>query len=132
MHVWCNVIPLFLIQGVQLKRALIVDDDRQLSALTERWLMAAGYDVVVSNDFSEGRMQIQVRKPDVVVADVRLGEFNGLQLGWLAREVRPDVHLVIISGWDDCVLRRDVTSLGAAFVQKPFQAAELLAAIAVE
>jgi DNA-binding response OmpR family regulator len=113
-----------------MKRALIVDDDRQLSALTERWLLAAGYDVLVSNDFTDARMQIQLRKPDIVVADIRLGEFNGLQLGWLAREVRYDVHLVIISGWDDCVLRREAITLGAAFVKKPFRAAELLAAIA--
>jgi DNA-binding response OmpR family regulator len=99
-----------------MKRALIVDDDREVSALTERWLLAAGYDVLVSNDFTD--------------ANIRLGEYNGLQLGLLAREVRSDVHLVIISGWDDCVLRRDATTMGAAFVQKPFRAAELLAAIA--
>ena len=56
------------------------------------------------------------------------GRFNGLHLGILARQARPDVRLVFISGWDDPVLRRDAAELGALYLQKPIRAAELLAA----
>lgn len=110
-------------------RALIVDDDSQVLSLAERWLLAEGFDVVTSNDFKEARAEIQLCKPDVVVLDVRLGEFNGLQLGLLAQDLKPEVRLVLISGWDDPVLRRESEQLGGAYLQKPFTAADLISAI---
>ena len=112
-----------------MKCVLIEDDDPQVLSLTARWLNAAGYDAVMSNDFSEARIQMQVCEPSVVVADVRLGSFNGIQLAHLARHIRADAGVVIISGWDDPVLRREAAQIGAEYLQKPFQAPELLAAI---
>jgi DNA-binding response OmpR family regulator len=112
-----------------MKLALVVDDDAQVLELTERWLLEAGYNVVTAGNFMDARAIIQLRKPDLVVTDIRLGDFNGIQLGILAREARSGVHLVIISGWDDPVLRQDAAQLGAAYLQKPFLSADLLAAI---
>jgi DNA-binding response OmpR family regulator len=111
------------------KRALVVDDNRHILAVAERLLTSAGYGVVTANDYCAARADIQVLAPDVVVLDVRLGEFNGLQLGILARHVRDDVHLVVMSSWNDPVLRREAERLGATYVQKPFKSQELLAAV---
>ena len=112
-----------------MKRALVVDDDARILSVTERWLLAAGYEVVTSGDFKDARAEIQINVPEVVVLDVRLGEFNGIQLGILARQARSDVHVVIMSSWDDPVLRRETAQLGGAFVHKPFRSAELLDAV---
>jgi DNA-binding response OmpR family regulator len=114
-----------------MKRVLVVDDDPQVLSLTGRWLSAAGYDVVLADNFKDARTEIHVCAPEIVVIDVRLGEFNGVQLGLLSREARPDVHVVFISGWDDSGLRRDAAELEARYVQKPFRAADLLAAVTV-
>lgn len=112
-----------------MKRVLVVDDDPQVLSLTARWLRAAGYDPVMSNDFRDARVQIQVCEPSIVVADVRLGSFNGIQLGLLARRIRFDAGVVIISGWDDASLRREAAQIGAEYLQKPFQANDLLSAM---
>jgi|RhiMetdeSRZDD1v2_1073273.scaffolds.fasta_scaffold04051_20 two-component system, response regulator YesN len=112
-----------------MRRALIIDDDVQTLALTKRWLQAAGYEVVTSSDFLDGRAQLRACLPDVMIADVRLGAFNGLQLGLLARDRFPEVRVVIVSGWDDPVIRRDADELGAVYLQKPFSPEELLSAI---
>jgi DNA-binding response OmpR family regulator len=114
------------------KRALVVDDDPQVLSLVGRWLTAAGYDVVMADNFNDATIEIQMRPPEIVVTDIRLGDFNGIQLGFLSRDVRPDARLVIISGWNDSVLRRDAVELGATFIQKPLRAAELLSAIECE
>ena len=50
-----------------------------------------------------------------MVADVRLGDFNGIQLGILAKNAWPDVRIVIMSGWDDPVLRHEAEQLGASY-----------------
>jgi DNA-binding NtrC family response regulator len=112
-----------------MKRVLVVDDDPQILSLTTRYLRGAGYEVLATDDFADARMQIHVSKPSVIVADVRLGLFNGIQLGILARELHRDVGVVIISGFDDVVLRRDTEQLGALFVSKPFGPADLLTAV---
>lgn len=66
---------------------------------------------------------------DTVVVDVRLGEFNGLQLAHVARRYRPEARIVVISAWDDPVLKMEAASLGAVYLVKPFTALELLNAI---
>ena len=115
-----------------MKRVLVVDDDPQVLSLMGRWLSAAGYDVVMADNFKDARMEIHVSAPDIAVIDVRLADFNGLQLGLLARESRPDMRLIFVSGWDDTVLRRDAAGLNATYIQKPLlTAAELLAVIDV-
>ena len=115
-----------------MKRVLVVDDDSQVLALMGRWLSGAGYDVVMADNFKDACKQLQAIAPEIAVIDVRLAEFNGLQLGMLAREVQPDVRLVFVSGWDDTVLRRDAAGLNATYIQKPLlNAAELLAVIDV-
>ena len=110
-------------------RAVVVDDDPQVLALAGRWLRSAGCDAVMSTSFSDARMQIAVFEPAILIADVRLGTFNGLQLGLLAREIRSDVRILIISGWDDAMLRREAEQIGAMFLQKPLSATAFLRAL---
>lgn len=109
--------------------ALVVDDNRQILSIARWWLGAAGFDVTTSSDFLEGLLQVQTFHPDAIVVDVRLGEFNGLQLAIAARQRWQDVRIVVISAWDDPVLKRDAARCGAAYIQKPFTASQLLAAI---
>ena len=110
-------------------KAVVVDDDPQVLSLAGRWLRSAGCETVMSSSFAEARVQIEVCEPSILIADVRLGDFNGIQLGLLARRIRFDVRVLIISGWDDSVLRREAERLGAAFLQKPLSAGALLAAV---
>jgi DNA-binding response OmpR family regulator len=112
-----------------MNKALVVDDDTQILTYIKQVLEAAGHDVVTSNNFKDARELIQRHTPAIVVADVRLGDFNGIQLAILARSARPDVRVVIISGWDDTVLRHEAAELGAVYLQKPFGPSELLAAL---
>src|SRR3954466_7922726 len=113
-----------------MKRAMVVDDDPQVLSLTARCLQDAGYETVLLSDFREARLQMQVCEPSVVVADIRLGSFNGMPLGILARLIRWDVGLVIMSGFDDPVLRRDAAEIHAEYLPKPFRPSELIEAVA--
>jgi DNA-binding response OmpR family regulator len=65
-------------------------------------------------------------KPDVVVADVRLGEYNGLQLAVQARALDPVPAIIVTSGFDDPVLKAEAERLGATFLMKPLEPAKLL------
>jgi DNA-binding response OmpR family regulator len=110
-------------------RVLVVDDDVQVLGITKRCLLAAGYEVVTANNFKDARAVIDQDAPDIVIVDVRLGEYNGLQLGIMARQSRSDVRLVIMSGWDDPVHRQHAAQLDATYLQKPVSADVLLATL---
>jgi two-component system nitrogen regulation response regulator GlnG len=109
--------------------ALVVDDDTQLARVIEKWLEAAGYTVDAVYSFHDARRVLTTSVPDVLVADIRLGDYNGLQLALLARDINPQIVIIIMSGWDDPVLRNDVAQFGGVFIGKPFTQAALLSAI---
>ena len=109
--------------------AFVVDDDKLVSALVATWLAKAGYAVKTCSTFAEAKRQILADSPPVLVVDVRLEGFNGIHLAILARQLNPQTRIVVLSGYDDPVLRRDALALGAVYLLKPLNSAELLAAI---
>jgi two-component system response regulator RegA len=125
-------LPISFREGPMPMTAVVVDDDPQVLTLAARWLRSAGCEPVMSSCFADARMQIKVFEPSIVIADVRLGGFNGLQLGLLARQIREDVRVLIISGWDEVVLRREAAEFGATFLQKPLSSEQLLTAVGLK
>jgi DNA-binding NtrC family response regulator len=105
---------------------LIVDDDVWLLFALSRYLTDHGFEVASSSAFAEAKHHITIAKPDIVVTDVRLGAFNGLQLAMLALDVRPDTRVVVFSGFDDPVLKEEARRIGATYLVKPVSGAALV------
>jgi two-component system response regulator YesN len=105
---------------------LLVDDDPELLQALERFLSDSGYSVIPSSTFEEAKDEITTRPPEILVTDVRLGAFNGLQLALLARDINPDVKIVVFSGYDDPVLKDEARRLGASYLVKPVSGQELV------
>ena len=110
------------------KHVLIVDDDRAILGLVEQWLTAAGYSVVACDRFETAKQHLADAQPDVLLTDVRLGAFNGLQLVILAKEMGPHTA-VVMSAFDDPMLRKDANLCGAGYLAKPFTRDQVLAAL---
>lgn len=110
-------------------QALVVDDNPEVVSVVRRMLVEAGYRTSASMDFSAALAELKASSLDLFVVDVRLGEFNGLQLALTARRQRPGVRIVIISGYDDPTLRDQAERCDAAYLVKPFTYSELLSAI---
>ena len=110
------------------KNVLIVDDDRALLKLLGQWLTGDGYAVVACDRFETAKQHLSKDPPDVLLTDVRLGAFNGLQLVILAKEQarRPSRSDV---GFDDPMLRRDAGLFGAGYLVKPFSHQQVLASL---
>ncbi len=111
-------------------RAMVIDDDAAILTLVRKWLERSGYDVLTSIDFADARTKLKEHQVDLVVADIRLGEFNGLQLAARARQ--SGAHVVMMSGWSDDVLKAEAARLGAVFLDKPFTEFEFASAIGLQ
>ena len=110
-----------------MKRVLVVDDDPGILALVTTWLETAGYDVETAGNFAAAKLHVG-RPMEVLIVDVRLEAFNGLQLAILARSSDSTMRIVVMSGWDDPVLQAEAASIGAVFLPKPFNEQQLLRA----
>lgn len=110
-------------------RVLVVDDQPEVMRALVQFLVLDGYDVIGETEFESARRFIDESPPDVLVTDVRLGAYNGLQLVLHMRMVRPDAPIVVLSAWDDVMLRQEAGRLGAQYRTKPISRSELREAI---
>jgi CheY-like chemotaxis protein len=111
------------------KTILICDDEPALRELV-RASLSDGYRFAEASD---GLLAIELARelePDIVILDLMLPRLGGLEV--LAQlqtdEQLRDVPVLVITAWNET--REDVLAAGAAeFVAKPFDPAELKAAI---
>ena len=61
-------------------KVLIVDDDKTTREGLAEFLEEAGYEAVAVGTFEDATRVLRTSPPDLLIADVRLGPFNGLQL----------------------------------------------------
>ncbi len=107
-------------------KLLIVDDDVGLLEAMQRALRDSLRTVVACDSFEKARQMLKDQSFDALITDVRLGAFNGLQLAVMARDLYPNVRLIVFSGFDDPVLRADAEQIGATYLVKPVASGDLL------
>jgi DNA-binding response OmpR family regulator len=108
-------------------KVLIVDDDKTTREGLAEFLEEAGYESVAVGTFEEATRVLRTTPPDLLIADVRLGPFNGLQL--VISSPQP-IPAIIITGFADPVLEADARRRGADYVLKPVSPARLLDLVA--
>jgi len=96
---------------LELRDILIVEPDR---AWRER--LARGIEpqaiVTVAEDFQTGRRWLDALRPHLLVANVRLGNYNGINLALLATEV---TTCVVYTAFHDESLAREAQAAGAFY-----------------
>jgi DNA-binding response OmpR family regulator len=105
---------------------LIVDDDPVLLNTLALLFEEEGYRVRTANTFEHGEFELQRSLPDVLLVDIRLGAFNGLQLTAMADRAIPTI---VMTGHDDATLKHTAHRFGAEFLVKPVPFDELFAAV---
>ncbi|MCY2985530.1 MAG: ATP-binding protein [Planctomycetota bacterium] len=114
---------------------LLVDDDDAVRHLTQSILTAAGYSVLMACNGNEA-LEIASNPKlaiDLMLSDVVMPGLNGPKLAELVRQTRPEIKMVMMSGYiKDSSLRSGMSQEELVFIQKPFLPKELLATIAAE
>jgi hypothetical protein len=107
---------------------LIVTPRAREMASLEAVIGSLGLRGLTAGDFHVANRLLAYR-PHLLITELQLDEYNGLNLVLHARVVRPRLAAVVTSRWDDSVLQRDAESIGATFVEIPTRREELIAAI---
>lgn len=114
------------------KRLLVVDDEPDLLRAVALTLRAEGYEVVTARNGVEAIVRVAESVPDLVVSDIRMPEVNGHTLvRYLRDSPRTSLIPVIFLTAKDTTADRiaGFRSGVDAYITKPFEPEELLAAI---
>jgi two-component system response regulator MprA len=108
---------------------LVVDDDARIAASLRRALVYEGYEVAIAADGPAALASARTRPPDLVVLDVMLPGFDGMDV---CRRLRreDDVPILMLTALDATADRVAGLDTGADdYLTKPFAYEELLARV---
>lgn len=107
-------------------RLLVVEDDRNHAEAMQMALERDGYVVEIADTYQAAMDRLPIRKYDVVLTDLMLGDGNGLDLLREIRERRPEVSVFLITGYGSVETAVQAMQDGAAdYLTKPVNLAEL-------
>lgn len=106
---------------------LVVDDDRRLLRLLQRYLTEQGYRVTTAEDAAQARRIMAVMEPDAMVLDVTMPGENGLELTKSLREAGHSLPILLLTARGEPADRIVGLETGADdYLGKPFEPRELL------
>jgi CheY-like chemotaxis protein len=106
---------------------LIVEDEFDVREMAQQLFESLGYDVLLASTGAEALEILEHEdKIDVLFSDVVMpGGMSGVELARRVHAMRPEVRLVLASGYPMSALSGDLPH-GATFISKPYRWTELL------
>ena len=112
-------------------RILVVDDEQAVRDLLAKTLTMADYDVDTAPDGPTALDRLRAADYDLLITDLKMPGMDGLSVIREARRIRPELAVVIITGYSTEASAIEAISLGVAgYLTKPFRLPRILAATA--
>lgn len=108
------------------KKALVIDDDRATLELMKFQLSDEGFEVSTAENGEEGLKFVQEKEFDVILTDLQLPDFSGIEMVRQCKEIAPDTEIIMITGFGSMDKVIEATKAGAFhFLEKPIEFEEL-------
>ncbi|MDH5560893.1 MAG: sigma-54-dependent Fis family transcriptional regulator [Deltaproteobacteria bacterium] len=108
-------------------RLLVIDDDSFVRDLFYRTLNAEGYEVFVAADGEEGLIQVELRKPHVIILDLKMPNMDGIRfLEMLKPQAVSPYSIIVVTGLaTEEMIRKCYEHNIHAFLRKPVNIHEI-------
>lgn len=108
-------------------RVLIVDDEDELVSALEQRLNLRGFQATGVTTGAEALSYLAETPCDVVLLDVKMPGLGGLELTRKIKEQRPELQVVLLTGWSSAEDARKGKELGAYdYLIKPVRIDDLV------
>lgn len=111
-------------------KVIIADDERLICRLVQTladWDSLGMEVVAMAENGLEALELVQSRHPDILITDIRMPGCDGLELIRSAKQIMPDLEVVIISGYAHFEYAQSAMKYGAGYyLLKPIKQAELM------
>ncbi len=97
---------------------LFVDDEPEITFMGKKMLEKLGYKVSIKSDSLSALEEFKENPEDysLLVTDQSMPNLTGTELAMLMREIKPDLKVIIITGFVDTISQKDLTQSGVAEV----------------
>jgi CheY-like chemotaxis protein len=100
-------------------KILIVDDSERMRQMIRTYIADISTEILEREDGSEALDAYREHLPDVVLMDLKMPGMDGLQASREILRAFPNARIVIVSQWDDALLREAARRAGTeAIVSK--------------
>lgn len=115
--------------GEIMLKVIIADDEPKVNLLLQKivdW-EKLGYQIAgTANDGERALQLIEEEKPDVLMTDIRMPGVDGMELIRRAKEIRPDLVFIVVSGYRQFEYAQTALKYGVTdYLLKPVNAEEL-------
>jgi two-component system response regulator PilR (NtrC family) len=105
---------------------LVVDDEPNIIEVLEMVLQDEGMEVLKSSSGREALRLMREKKVDVVISDIRMPDFSGVELLREAKQLSPDTIFIMITAFASTETAIEALQHGAYdYITKPFRMEEL-------
>lgn len=113
------------------KRIMIVEDKESITSVVEELLRGAGYEVVAKASSAGAAVDLfESTRPDLVLMDLVLPDFSGLEASRTIIQKHPDARIVAITALSREGIVDECLKIGCkAFLLKPFRMKDLMRTI---
>jgi signal transduction histidine kinase/DNA-binding response OmpR family regulator len=113
------------------EKILVVDDSRDTRDMIANYILAPnGYTTLVADNGLSALEIARISAPDLIVADMRMPEMNGLELAQIILRENLGIPIIIVTAEGSEAVARDALRSGVAdYINKPFAPDELLGAV---
>jgi len=112
-------------------RVLVADDEASIRELLSKTLALADYDVDVAHDGRSALERMRTTQYDLLITDLKMPGVDGLSVIREARRYRPDLPIIIITGFSSEASAIEALNLGVSgYLTKPFRVPKVLATAA--
>jgi DNA-binding NtrC family response regulator len=111
------------------RRVLVVDDERLIADSVATILNRNGFEAIARYSGRAALESVREQCPDIIVSDVVMPDFNGIQLAKAVRSICPNTRIVLFSGNVDTSSLLDDASVDGYFFEilaKPVHPINLL------
>ncbi len=109
-----------------------MDDEEALTGMLSDVLTPLGYQVTVCNRSDEALQLFQAHPVDfdLLLTDMTMPRLTGLDLSTRVLEIRPDLPVILCTGFSELITKEKALSLGIReFLMKPIPPKELAHAV---
>ncbi len=109
---------------------IVVDDEDIYLSLVSDALEDEGYAVVTASTGHEAATKISQQNIDLIITDIRMPNMTGIELLQQAREIKPNIGAIFMTGYANLNSAKDAIKQGAYdYISKPFELSEIRAAV---
>lgn len=108
-------------------RILLVDDEPRILTLLHSVLRTEGLEAVSAKDGPTAISLLKSQKFDLLISDIRMAPMDGMELFRAAREICPDIPVILLTAYGSVETAIEAMKNGAFdYLSKPFKVDELI------